>query len=142
MKNIDFENCKFSVKSYRSPELILSEDHYDHKIDVWSAGVIMAELFMRNNLFESTDDENEERILYQILQISDIPLEDAKLYYKDIEKNDLSDIIPTSNQDALDLIKKCLRFQKENRISSKKALEHPYFKEIHKIIQFKKKNLK
>ncbi|KAF0993211.1 hypothetical protein HZS_5245, partial [Henneguya salminicola] len=29
---------------YRSPELLLGSDHYDHSIDIWSVGCIMGEL--------------------------------------------------------------------------------------------------
>lgn len=137
--NIDFKNTKFSVKSYRSPELILSEDYYDYGIDIWAAGVVIAELFLKNNLFETSDDENEEKVFFQILQITDISLEDAQLYYKSIEKVSLSHIIPTHNHDALDLLNQCFKFYSKDRITSKKALEHPYFKDIQDIIQYKRK---
>lgn len=32
-------------RSYRAPEIILLEKHYYKAIDVWSAGVVLADLF-------------------------------------------------------------------------------------------------
>jgi serine/threonine protein kinase len=33
------------TRPYRSPEVILYEQHYFQAIDIWSAGVVFAELF-------------------------------------------------------------------------------------------------
>jgi len=32
-------------RSYRAPEVVLLEKHYYKAVDIWSAGVVLAELF-------------------------------------------------------------------------------------------------
>lgn len=39
------------MRYYRAPELLLSSTNYSTKIDVWSAGCMLAELFNRKVLF-------------------------------------------------------------------------------------------
>ena len=38
---------------YRAPELILGCKNYDHKVDVWSIGCVLAEFFIHDILFKS-----------------------------------------------------------------------------------------
>ena len=42
---------------YRAPEVILAQDHYTYKIDMWSVGCIFAELLsmMRENFSHFTE---------------------------------------------------------------------------------------
>lgn len=37
---------------YRPPELLLGEYHYSVELDIWSVGCIMAELFLKEPLFQ------------------------------------------------------------------------------------------
>jgi serine/threonine protein kinase len=41
---------------YRAPELLLGMPNYDEKIDVWSLGCILAEMYMRFPLFGKARD--------------------------------------------------------------------------------------
>jgi len=36
---------------YRSPELIMGSNHYNHSIDVWASGCILFELLTRTPMF-------------------------------------------------------------------------------------------
>lgn len=49
----DFLGSYVQSRSYRAPEVILGVD-YDQKIDVWSLGCMLAELFTGSVLFQST----------------------------------------------------------------------------------------
>lgn len=32
------------TRTHRAPEVIITEKHYDEKIDIWGAGIVLAEL--------------------------------------------------------------------------------------------------
>lgn len=36
---------------YRAPELLLGQKHYGHKVDMWSAGCVIGEMFMKRPIF-------------------------------------------------------------------------------------------
>ena len=44
-----------ATRWYRAPEVILSWKEYTKKIDIWSIGCILAELFIRKPLFQGRD---------------------------------------------------------------------------------------
>lgn len=39
------------TREYRAPEIILGEEAYDHSIDVWSAGCVLAEILAVSDVF-------------------------------------------------------------------------------------------
>jgi serine/threonine protein kinase len=51
IKNKKFLTVKVVTLWYRAPELLLGNKAYDNKIDVWSAGCLLAELILRKPLF-------------------------------------------------------------------------------------------
>ena len=53
--NILGEDSTLQTRWYRAPEIILGMP-YDNSIDMWSAGCILAELFMCGHLFPGQDD--------------------------------------------------------------------------------------
>ncbi|KAF9930360.1 hypothetical protein BGZ65_005390, partial [Modicella reniformis] len=44
------------TRAYRAPELLFSSDDYTNAIDIWSAGVIFAEMYLGGPLFSSDTD--------------------------------------------------------------------------------------
>jgi serine/threonine protein kinase len=50
-KNKKYLTVKVVTLWYRAPEILLGNRAYDSKIDVWSAGCILAELLLRKPLF-------------------------------------------------------------------------------------------
>lgn len=40
-------SSRISTRLYRAPEVILMEKHYHTPLDIWAAGVILAELFQK-----------------------------------------------------------------------------------------------
>ncbi|VDP43050.1 unnamed protein product, partial [Soboliphyme baturini] len=48
-----YTNCVVTLW-YRAPEVILGKGQYTKQIDMWSAGCVMAELFIRAPIFQVT----------------------------------------------------------------------------------------
>lgn len=43
-------------RAYRAPELLFSSGDYSTSVDIWSAGVLFAEMFLGKTLFEADSD--------------------------------------------------------------------------------------
>ena len=95
---------------YCSPEVLLN--NYNEKCDIWSCGIIFYLLLTGNfPFFGKTENEIIEKILNPKFEF-DFP------------------IFNNISEEAKDLIKKCLIYDKNKRISAEEALNHPFFSNI------------
>ena len=125
---------------YRAPEVILNPENYDKSIDIWSVGIILLEMILKNKF---PINENGEIItLFKIFNLIGTP--DEKTWsglskmknWKDTFpkfKGNLDDLLYKANisNDEKDLLKKMITYPL-NRISADDALNHPYFSELKK----------
>ena len=122
IKLIDFGCSKYLVKKkdnklsgivgtsiYCSPEVI--DNLYDEKSDEWSCGILMYIMLCGEPPFQG---ETEEEIFENIKK--------GKLSFSKPEFSNVSD-------NCIDLIKKLLAPNKDNRIKASEALRHPFFTE-------------
>ena len=92
---------------YCSPEVL--KNNYNEKCDIWSCGIVMYALLTGEFPFiGSTEREITKKILSN------------KLYFD-------SPMFKNVSSNAKDLIRKCLTYDKNKRISITKALNHPFF---------------
>lgn len=152
IKIIDFgSSCKQSNKLftyiqsryYRAPEIILGID-YNEKIDIWSLGCILFEMYTGIPLFISIGEYEQ---LWKIIDIiGEIPEKmirasnrkddffDDKL--RNIRKNEdnfdtnkkLSTMLKSSDRNFVDFLSKCLNIDPKCRIDAEQALLHPWIK--------------
>ena len=95
---------------YIAPEVL--KKHYNEKCDVWSCGVIMYILLSARPPFGGEDDNE----IMERVAIGKYDLESPPF-------NKLS-------RNSIDLIKRLLTMDPEQRISAEQALNHPWFKEF------------
>lgn len=135
-------------RSYRAPEVMLGLP-YDQKIDLWSLGCILAELYSGEVLFPNEAiamliarmiavlGPIDMDMLQQGLETHKYFTKEYDLYYINEETNQLEYIIPdeTSSLEQhlqisdplfLDFISKLLEINPEKRVTAKEALEHPW----------------
>ncbi|KAF5329588.1 hypothetical protein D9619_009426 [Psilocybe cf. subviscida] len=138
---------------YRAPEVLLGSRHYSTAIDMWSVGCILAEMAMQGTPLFPGDSEIDQifRIFrhvafsrrcmylptnfnYRILGtpneevwpgVSSLP--DYKPTFPQWSRQELSRIVTTIGEDGLDMLKKTLAYDSAQRLSAKRALDHPYF---------------
>lgn len=131
-----------ATRWYRAPELLLANEGYDAKIDVWSVGCILAEMYLRKPFLMGTDWKNQ---LYLIVDLLGTPSEEeldfvendkAKSFllnypHKEPGKFDVIFDVAKTNLQGVDLLKKMLSFDPRTRISVQEALQHPYLEELY-----------
>ncbi|EAR89941.1 Serine/Threonine kinase domain protein (macronuclear) [Tetrahymena thermophila SB210] len=124
---------------YMSPEYIV-EKIITEKSDIWSAGCIFAELINRVKLFSGHDDFT---AITQILQFCGEQNEEDLKFYKQINREKLSTLMPkeeqislqvrfpNANPLALDLLGKMLTFNLEKRFNALECLQHEYLADLY-----------
>lgn len=155
IKVIDFGSACFTTdeltsyvqsRSYRAPEVILGL-LYDTKIDLWSLGCVLAEMFTGEVLFRN---DSEQTLLARILAtIGPIPasllagreilqrhLIDTGLFTVDHSGNgvlaasqhvpSLEQAVPTKDNEFLDFLRALLQIDPAHRLSAREALTHPW----------------
>jgi serine/threonine protein kinase len=122
---------------YRAPEVLLGSEKYSTSVDIWSIGCIFAEMITKKPLFMGDSQVGQ---IFKIFEVLGTPTEsnwpgimnvpNYKISFPKFSPKKLSGLIPKLDSEGLDLLSKMLNMYPGNRISAKKALEHPYFDEI------------
>ncbi|AET38284.1 cyclin-dependent serine/threonine-protein kinase CDC28 Ecym_2566 [Eremothecium cymbalariae DBVPG len=121
---------------YRAPEVLLGGKQYSTGVDVWSIGCIFAEMCNRKPLF-SGDSEIDQ--IFKIFRLLGTPnesiwpdivyLPDFKPTFPKWQRKDLAQVVPSLNENGIDLLDKLITYDPIHRISAKRAVTHPYFKD-------------
>lgn len=123
---------------YRAPELILGQDKYGPAIDVWSIGCVIAEMFLGEPIFPGQSSKDQ---MIKIMDLLGTPTQNditamcknARVRLPNIEPMNFKDKFrKNTNPDAIDLMKKVLTYNPDERITPLEALMHPYFDELRK----------
>lgn len=130
-----------ATRWYRAPEILLASPHYTKGVDMWSVGCILGELLLGKPLFPGTSTINQiERIMSSIPKPSRAEVDSIKSEYGHsiIERASMrpkklfEDMFPANvPNDALDLLKRLLVFDPEQRPSAYECLKHPYVSKFH-----------
>ncbi|KIM29548.1 hypothetical protein M408DRAFT_67898 [Serendipita vermifera MAFF 305830] len=136
-KHADYTNHVCTLL-YRAPELMLGETIYGPEIDIWSAGCIFMELFLKKVLFEGRDDIDQLGLIYSTLGSPSGTYAQCLLHKPWYSLMDLTKFencfrakyASIISVDALDFAETLLDLDGTKRPSATSALGHPYFQSM------------
>lgn len=125
---------------YSSPELLINDSKVNQKIDMWSLGILMIELYckqvriLKPKRTKNSEEEQLEEILslfemneqYSVNDLKDILINGNEEIEWKLNQNILNKI---KDKDAINLISKLLNIDPNNRPTAKEVLESEYLKE-------------
>ena len=133
---------------YRAPEILFEFNYHSNKMDIWSVGIILLEMYMKKDgLFSSMKEMDQIENYIEFFGLPKDGIYDNRQKWKDliikhnidvfdIKKDDskLNKIFSKYNIDnkAKDLIIKLLELDPTKRISASEALKHNYFENLYK----------
>lgn len=120
---------------YRSPELLYGSCSYGPEVDVWAAGMVMAELLGLTPFIPGQSDIDQLARMQHVLGSitpqawpAVVQLPDwHKVSFGCSEGQQLSALLPDAPPAALDLLQLLLAYDPGKRASAAAALKHPYF---------------
>lgn len=124
---------------YRAPELLFGAKHYTYAIDIWSIGIIFAELMLRIPYLPGKDDLDQVNLTFKALgtptdkiwpQVSSFPTYNKLQIYPPPSRDELRKRFIAASEKALDLMCGMLMMNPTERWNSVECLESAYFKEL------------
>ncbi|KAK9695498.1 Casein kinase II subunit alpha' [Basidiobolus ranarum] len=136
-------NVRVASRYFKGPELLVDFQEYDYSLDMWSLGCMFAGMIFRKDPFFHGQDNYDQLVkiakvlgtdeLFAYLDKYEIRLDNQ---YNDIlgryARKPWSKFVTTENQKyispaALDFLEKLLRYDHQERLTPKEAMDHPYF---------------
>lgn len=77
------ESACIQTYPWRAPEIYLDYRHYTGAIDVWSMGILFAELCSTSSTYKQIFDYDEKQVLFEIFKLTGTPQPGDKTYFTD-----------------------------------------------------------
>uniref|UniRef100_A0A2P2I4W5 Cyclin-dependent kinase 2-like n=1 Tax=Hirondellea gigas TaxID=1518452 RepID=A0A2P2I4W5_9CRUS len=128
---------------YRAPEILLGARTYCTTVDIWSLGCIFAEMITCKPLFPGDSEIDQLFRIFRTLGTPDqhswpdvVKLPDYKSTFPKWtvnSKDSIAGILKRLDPQGQDLLGRMLTYDPRQRISSRYALQHPYFCNTEKV---------
>jgi casein kinase II subunit alpha len=136
-------NVRVASRYFKGPELLVDLQDYDYSLDMWSLGCMFAGMIFRKEPFFHGRDNQDQLVkiakvlgtdeLAQYLDKYGITLEPhlqaqlgrhSRKPWKKFITNDNKHL---ASADSIDFLDKLLRYDQQERLTAREAMEHPYF---------------
>lgn len=125
-----------ATRWYRPPELLFASHSYTFSADVWSAGVVIAELMTLRPLFPGINDIDQ---MFRVFQVLGSPTPEAwpgverlpdysKVSFPDLVPVDLQLLVPNVEKPDVDFLRHMIRLSPETRTTASRLCSSEYFK--------------
>uniref|UniRef100_A0A0K8TM77 Protein kinase shaggy-like isoform x6 n=1 Tax=Tabanus bromius TaxID=304241 RepID=A0A0K8TM77_TABBR len=122
---------------YRAPELIFGAINYTTKIDVWSAGCVLAELLLGQPIFPGDSGVDQ---LVEVIKVLGTPTREqiremnpnyTEFKFPQIKSHPWQKVFRTRTPgEAINLVSRLLEYTPSARITPLQACAHPFFNEL------------
>ncbi|KAK9477052.1 casein kinase II subunit alpha [Lipomyces japonicus] len=141
-------NVRVSSRCFKGPELLVDFQEYDYSLDLWSLGAMFAAMIFRKEPFFHGSSNTDQ--LVKIARVLGTDSLNTYLDKYDIELDSQYDnligkfarkpwsrFVNADNQkycspQALDFLDKIVRYDHQERLTAKEAMEHEYFAPVRK----------
>ncbi|XP_038632477.1 MAPK/MAK/MRK overlapping kinase-like isoform X4 [Scyliorhinus canicula] len=148
LKLADFGSCRsvfskqpyteyISTRWYRAPECLLTDGYYSFKMDIWSTGCVFYEITSLQPLFPGSNEVDQ---IAKIHEVIGTPNSETLRKFKQTRAmsfdfpqkkgTGISCLIPHPTSESISLMHAMMEYDPEERITAKRALQHPYFREL------------
>jgi serine/threonine protein kinase len=120
---------------YRAPELLYHSSSYGPEVDIWAAGMVLAEVLGLCPLLPGQSDIDQLALMQQVL--GSITLQDwpeacqlpdwHKISFGFSPTQPLCQLLPDAPEAALDLLQQLLWYRPDERITAAEAVQHTWF---------------
>lgn len=137
-------NVRVASRYFKGPELLVDMQDYDYSLDLWSLGCMLAGIIFRREPFFRGDDNKDQLVrIARVLGTRDLDdyLEKYGLkisfrhMVEDHQKKEWKSFCTPENQhlsaapNAIHFLDSLLRYDPQERLTAREAMEHPYIKE-------------
>lgn len=139
-------NVRVASRYFKGPELLVDYQCYDYSLDMWSLGCMVASMIFRKEPFFHGHDNYDQLVRIAKVLGTDELFEYIDKYQIELDPrfNDIlgrhsrkrwERFVHTENQhlvttEALDFLDKLLRYDHQDRVTAREAMEHPYFSPV------------
>lgn len=123
---------------YRPPELLLMSQEYTSAVDIWSVGLIFAEMYNRKPLFQGKTTVDQLRMLCQAFgkpdpkSVTDPAALKTLKDLPDTKPVPLQQLVPKlTNPNGIDFLSKMLKMDPKERWTAEQLLAHPFLAHVH-----------
>ncbi|CAI4806828.1 BAL_1a_G0054650.mRNA.1.CDS.1 [Saccharomyces cerevisiae] len=128
---------------YRAPDVLMGSRTYSTSIDIWSCGCILAEMITGKPLFPGTNDEEQLKLIFDIMgtpneslwpSVTKLPKYNPNIQQR--PPRDLRQVLQPHTKEPLDgnlmdFLHGLLQLNPDMRLSAKQALHHSWFAEYY-----------
>ncbi|QPG73546.1 Casein kinase II subunit alpha' [Brettanomyces nanus] len=144
-KGIDF-NVRVASRYHKGPELLVNLQQYDYSLDLWAVGAMIAAIVFKKEPFFKGDSNNDQLVkIAKVLGTKELLAYCQKYGIKlstdydsilgNYPKRLWKSFVNSGNRSlseapyVIDLVDHLLRYDHQERLTAKEAMEHPFFKE-------------
>merc|ERR1719390_239238 len=128
-----------STRWYRAPECLLTDGYYNFKMDIFAAGCVWFEIMALFPLFPGANELDQIQKIHNVLGTPSPELL-ARKFKRNASHMDfnfpekrgtgIERLIPHASAEMVDLLKKLIKYDPDDRIIGRQALKDSYFKDL------------